>query len=1014
MNLKLLNPNFVVNETDNIFNLRQREFDNIIDKVKLIVKPVEEIGFEILEVSLKDSRFSSGELNKTLKKNLVIRIQKGQNIIDISMFIPSLIDGNYIQINGRRKIPLFQLFDVPVVTRGSSIKLRTNVATLMIFKDKQPPYVKISFLGKKVPLSTLMFAYYGFQELNNKFNFSSIEADYDSKDLYEILLYELKDYYEDAIGSNQDDSILELGRNYGKYDARTKGENVVYAIDLIPKVDIMTAEFLQTDSILEEILEIIKTGGFIDDTLLTNKRIRCFEYMILSRVSKAIFDLCIANRTARQPKFNINSTIILSECNVSDIVQFDFSINPIEELTKLSRISLLGPGGFSRENVPNHLRDIFPTMFGRLCPVDTPDRDNCGVLQNLLPNVILTENMRFSNEKLENPISIPVSMTPFLEHDDQTRLQMAASQMRQSILLRKFDKPMIQSGCEGLYTNYTQFVKKAKKDGEVLFIDDKYLIVAYDDTDIDIFDIRYRKIYVENMDIMDIYVKIGDKFKAGDILAESNFCKNGEINFGKNLLTAIIPHYGNNYEDGIILSQRLVDEDCFTSIHYKDLSFRLPENKVLKSLIEGEYKPLPDSPKPATSKSPKKVDILEIGQPYAKIKEVISFDPYSVFREEVILEAKKRLIISEVNIYANSWNQEIPEFAEWVEKKVEEQKSKDDAFKEILKNFIGREEATNFIKDNGRDRFSFSGKYKNKKKKIEGIYVEMFGIYFRKIKVGDKIANRHGNKGVISNIIPHEKMPKLDDGRHVDICINPLGIISRMNVGQLYEIQLTSSLEDLKKEMNEMLKDSKSNEEIKKYLLDYIKIVDNTKTGWYFNQFEEQLPKIIDIKFIDELNLIQPPFESVSPSKIIEASDYTNTDFEHNIYDPLTETMIENKVAVGNIYFFRMVHIAENRLAARGIGAYTKRTLQPLGGRKLKGGQRCGEMETGCLAAHDATENLFEFLTVKSDCIDLKRKYIEGIVNFDMISDSKEDNIVPESVKLLNAYLTVCGLNHQR
>ena len=214
--MKLLNPNFVVNETDNIFNLRQREFDNIIDKVKLIVKPVEEIGFEVLEVSLKDSRFSSGELNKTLKKNLVIRIQKGQNIIDISMFIPSLIDGNYIQINGRRKIPLFQLFDVPVVTRGSSIKLRTNVATLMIFKDKQPPYVKISFLGKKVPLSTLMFAYYGFQELNNKFNFSSVEADYDSKDLYEILLYELKDYYEEAIGSSQDDSILELGRNYGK------------------------------------------------------------------------------------------------------------------------------------------------------------------------------------------------------------------------------------------------------------------------------------------------------------------------------------------------------------------------------------------------------------------------------------------------------------------------------------------------------------------------------------------------------------------------------------------------------------------------------------------------------------------------------------------------------------------------------------------------------------------------------------------------------------------------------
>jgi len=404
--------------------------------------------------------------------------------------------------------------------------------------------------------------------------------------------------------------------------------------------------------------------------------------------------------------------------------------------------------------------------------------------------------------------------------------------MRQSILLRKFDKPMIQSGCEGLYTKYTQFIKIAKKDGEVLFIDDKYLIVAYDDKEIDLFNIGYRKIYVENMDIMDVYVKIGDKFKAEDILAESNFCKNGEINFGKNLLTAIIPHYGNNYEDGIIISDRLVEEDCFTSIHYKDMSFRLPENKVLKSLVNGEYKPLPNP-----------IETIEIGQPYAKIKEIGSFDPYSVFREEIILEAKKRLIISDVNIYANTWNTEIPEFSEWVEKKIEDQKSKDDAFKEILSSFVGKEEAIKFIKDNGRDNFSFAGKYKSKKQKIEGIQIDMSGIYFRKIKVGDKIANRHGNKGVISNIIPHAQMPKLEDGRNVDICINPLGIISRMNVGQLYEIQLSSSLNDLKKELIRMIDDSTPDKDIKEYLLKYIKIVDNTKTEWYYEQFENQLPK---------------------------------------------------------------------------------------------------------------------------------------------------------------------------
>ena len=1000
--MKIINPNAAIeNEDVNMFTLRQIDYEKILPIVQETVRPVEEIGFQINDISLKDSRFSSGELAKTLKQTLAIKLQKGSSEIDLSIFIPKLIDGNYVYINGRKKIPLLQLFDIPVVTRGESIKLRTNVATIMVFKDREPPHVKISFMGKKVALSLVLLAYYGIEEVTKRFDLEE-EIDEDSDNLFELLRQDLKLYCDESVGYTVDDFTLELGRTYSRYNAKSKGEDILYAIDLIPKVDLITAQFMTQPTILEEISEILKTG-YIDDTLFTNKRVRCFEYIVLARISKIIFDLCFSNRTARQPKFNINSTQILSDCNVSDIVQFDFSINPVEELTKLSRISLLGPGGFKRENIPKHLRDICPSMYGRLCPVDTPDRDNCGVLQNVVPNFHLDENMKFTNEFREkHPISIPVSMTPFLKHDDQTRLQMASSQMRQSIMLREFDTPLISSGSEGLYTKYTQFIKIAKKSGEVVHIDNDYIIVVYDDKDSEIFDIKYRKIYVEHMDFMNIYVKVGDRVNAGDILAESNFCKNGNINIGRNLLTGVMVYYGNNYEDGIVISDRLVKEDVLTSVHYKDLSFTLTPDKVLLSLKDDEYKPLPEL-----------LETINAGNPYAILKKLNSDEHYSVFSEPVPLEAKKNFIISEVNLYANSWNEEIPEYKEWIEAKLAEQQDKEKYLQKVLRNVMPKDEAMRTIRERSLDRFSFVGKYKQKRERINGIQVEMFGVHFRRVRVGDKMANRHGNKGVISRIVKHEKMPQLPDGRHLDICINPLGIISRMNIGQLYELHLAMVVDKLKQNILQMLEEGKTQQEIKDYLLGFIQIIDRTEGSWYYDQFSSQMPKEIGQKFLDELSIIQAPFQSCKLKHVDAAMEYVGSDFKYPIYDPLAKVNLANPVAVGFIYFFRMVHIAEEKLAARGIGAYARRTLQPLGGRKNKGGQRCGEMETACLIGHDAPCNLHEFLTTKSDCIDLKNNHIRTFIESNLTDESKELDTVPESVKLLNSYLTVIGVEHK-
>lgn len=1003
--MEIINPNYkIVDEKDNIFTIREKEYGNLENQVREILKPTEELGFTLKEFGFKESKIISDEIKKTIKNKLCIKLEKDKSVIDISIDVPKLIDSNYIIINGRRKLPQFQLYDIPVITRGETIKLRTNVATIVLLMLKKQPCINITFLGKKIPLSILLLSYYNISEL------ISLLKKYKSNQLlYKNLVKDIEEELKLITNSTlkQEDYIRRIGEVYSKYNTKSKGEGILYALDLIPKVDIITKKFLKTDSILEELLYVISNPNEYDDLNFLNKRIRCFEYLVLSKVTKSVFDLCLSNRTSKQPKFNVNSTQILSDCNVSNIVQFDFCINPIDELTALTRTSLVGLGGFTRENVPEHLRDINESMFGRICPVDTPDRDNCGVLQNLIPNAKLDENLKFKEESNEEPISIPVSLVPFLEHNDQTRLQMASSQMRQSIMLKQFDQPLIRSGCEGLYSEYTQFVKKAKNDGEVVHVDNDHLVVVYVDKKVDIFDIAFRNMYVENLDVLKVYVSKGDKFKKGDILAESVFCKDGKINIGKNLLTAVMIYYGKNYEDGIIISDRLVKSGALTSVHCVDLSFTLPANKVLLTLNNdfNNYKPLPHI-----------FEMLDPRQPYAIMKDMPHdiTDTLEIFKEEIPLTVKKQTKIMKVEIFANNWNDSIPEFNDWVESKIEEQRNEELKFENVLHDHFSDKEVKQIIRDRNLNKFSKIGKYKYKNELINGIRFEVHGTYIRSIQCGDKIGNRHGNKGVVSSIIEHEMMPKLSDGRHVDICINPLGIISRMNTGQLFELHLSMSLENLKKKLLSMLNEKTSQGDLKRYLLDYIHIIDNTKTGWYYKQFNREISKIeIDENFIKDLTIIQPPFESCSYEKLEEALDYTNTKFEYELFEPLSKKNILNTVSVGYMYFFRMVHIAESKLAARGIGSYTRRTLQPLSGRKNKGGQRMGEMEAACYVGHDCPINLHECLTTKSDCIDLKDKYItKEISSFAIESKKIEDDIdeTPESVKLLDAYLKVIGV----
>lgn len=985
---------------ENIFSIRKKEYENIIGNVMEILKPCEDIGFSISELFLKMPRYSAGELQLTLKQLLVIKLQKGSSTIDLSMQIPMLIDDNHFVINGRKKVALFQLFDLPIVMRNSLI-FRSNVTTIQVEWSKSMDCVVIKYQKKTIPMAIFMAGFFGVEQLVEKYNLNNLPQLPDNPKLLDLILMDCKVFCDSYINAPHEDIVKILGSYVTKHNSLGKGHEIIYSFKIIPEIDIYTKKFMLTDNVFDEIIEVLKIGGY-DDTDFKNKRIRYLEYILYSELMRNVYSMCISSKEVSEPKFNVKSTRILEECNISSSVQFDFCINPIDELTKLSKTTLMGPGGFKeRQHVQSYLKDISPSMYGRICPVDTPDRDNCGILQNLLPNTMLDENLKFKEEYLEKQIvSAPVSMVPFLEHDDQTRLQMSASQMRQAIMLKNFDKPLVGSGCENLYTRFSQFIHIAKNDGKVIYFDKKWIVVKYVDNTIDSFMVDHRHIYTENLDWMRAYVGNGDSFEKGQILAESNFCKNGHIVFGRNLLTAVMGYYGDNYEDGIVISDKLVNEDIFTSMHYIDLSFTIPPHKVLMSLSDKEYMPLP-----------KIGQKLKVGESYAKIKDIPSNpqDFASIFEEESCLTVKKDIMITNIEIYANEWNDGIPEWKDWVETKIEDQELSQQKLQDIAFENFEKDDALDFIKKHSIDRFGNTSKYRIKGELVNGIHVKMFGAYQRKIKIGDKIGNRHGNKGVISRIVPEKDMPKMDDGRHVDICINPLGIISRMNIGQLFELHFGMSINDLKIKLSNMLSLGISQDEIRSYLLGFVKIIDKTENSWYSTQFEIQLPEIITDDFIKSLTFIQPPFESMKIDDEISLLKYTNTPFEYNIVDPRTGMKILNPIAVGVMYFFRMVHIAENRVAARGVGTYMRKTMQPLSGRKNTGGQRLGEMETACLIAHDALDNLHEFFTTKSDCIDLKNKYIRSQIEFED-SEKVEVDSIPESVKLLNSYLMVCGL----
>ena len=992
---------------NNIFNFRDRDWKNkLIVNINRMLQCGQKYGVLIRSITIDNpEKMDLFELKKTTHKVLTIAITYNvDKELELKYDIPWLVD-NHFYVGGNYKVTNFQLFDKPLIYRKNMIKIRTNIHSFLVEKNESSKvayHYYVSLFGKELPFANLIIAYHGIDEVKRIFHLNDI-FEYSSETK---LKQDMFDLTADITSVLQDDTINKE-KLLSPYFPRKLDTDITEDIRVVTEVDVFSKEFMVKDNIIDEFINAISHGK-PDDVDYKNKRIRFSEQVIYCHLAKDFYNMITILRKNKKSKYSNSSKIILSNVNQSPITQFDFSINPLSELALLTKISLSGPGGFEKTNVPAYLRDLHISQLALIDPADTADRDGCGTIQYFVPSVKINDNGTFEKGEGECINSIAVSHVPFLEHDDATRLQMSSSQQKHSIMLKEFDTPMIQTGIEGMYTDYTSFIFRAERDGEVIYLDNDIIIIQYDNKSCQAFNIGYRKLFLSIADFYNVYYKAGETFNKGDIVAESNYLKNGRLTIGKNMLVAIMVYYGYNYEDGIVVSDKVVREDTFTSIHYVDLSFEIPPNKVLENLTSNyeDYQPLP-----------KVFSKLKKGDCYAKLR-TVSSDSFSdvVFEPTTELDVPENCVVTDIKIYANKWDKTFSQYDNFVRNHVNDQKNKKKDLIQKLQKYLTREKLENFLnilEINQTEKNKSS--YKVKGDSVEGILVEITAMYERKLTVGDKIGNRHGNKGIISAIIPQEKMPTLPDGRKADIVLNPLGIISRMNIGQLFELHLAMALHDLKQIVKEKYEKKEDQKAIYDYILGFIKIIDKTKDNNYTDQMIKffERTKIEDfIKNIDNFFIIQPPFESIGVEELNLALTYTGTKFEYECFDPIQNKILPNKIAFGYQYIVKMNHIAQDKIAVRGVGPYSAKTSQPLGGKARKGGQRLGEMEMWAVIAHGSHKNLHEFLTTKSDSIKLRNQYIsEKMCNDTMLLDAEDDN-VSQSLRYLQNSLKVFSLDY--
>ncbi len=838
----------------------------------------------------------------------------------------------------------------------------------------------------------------------------------------------------------------------------------------------------------------------------------------------------------------------------SQLSQFMDQTNPLSEITHKRRVSALGPGGLTRERAGFEVRDVHPTHYGRICPIETPEGPNIGLINSLatycrvnkygyiespykkvvngkvtkeINYLSAIEEEKFTIAQANSPVdksgsfeeelvscrknlnfllsnresidyidvspkqlvSVAAALIPFLENDDANRALMGSNMMRQAVPLLKPESPLVGTGMESDVALDSGVTIVAKRNGIVDKIDGKRIVVkATDDKDlsqsgVDIYNLSKFKRSNQNTCInQKPLVKVGDEIKSGDIIADGPGTKLGELALGKNVTVAFMPWQGYNFEDSILISERCVTDDVFTSIHIEEYEAMARDTKLgaeeitrdipnvseesLRNLDESgvvyvgaEVKPSDIlvgkvTPKSETSSSPEEKLLRSIfGEKATDVRDsslklpsgstgvvidVRVFNRHGIEKDErsiAIERSEVELVQEDKKVEEEILNRSITlrSIDLLKNKKIDkdyktlkantpltEEMLKELSFKDFFKlSFSENQINQNLLKlkkqyDDANEDISL--RFEDKVLKIKQgddllptvmKVVKVFVAVKRRLMPGDKMAGRHGNKGVVSKIVPIEDMPYMENGKPVDIVLNPLGVPSRMNVGQILETHLGWACSELGEQIKNLYKDFENSvEEIKKKL----KSVYGDK---YYDNVVSKLNKKELFELVENISkglpISTPVFDGASTqdiSSLLDLAKLPNSG-QTTLWDGTSGQKFDRPVTVGIIYMLKLNHLVEDKIHARSTGPYSLVTQQPLGGKAQLGGQRFGEMEVWALEAYGASYTLQEMLTVKSDDVAGRTKVYETIVK----GNNNFESGVPESFNVLIKEIRALGLN---
>ena len=800
--------------------------------------------------------------------------------------------------------------------------------------------------------------------------------------------------------------------------------------------------------------------------------------------------------------------------------QFLDQTNILSEISHKRRLSALGSGGLTRERAGFEVRDVHPTHYGRICPIETPEGPNIGLISSLaiysrinefgfietpyriVKNGVVTneivyltaskekdhviaqasapidENGAFINEYVStrkggefvvvkkeevdlmdvapNQVtSVAAGLIPFLEHDDANRALMGSNMQRQAVPLMKPEAPLVGTGMEHEAAKYSRYAVVAKRDGKVIRVDNNIYVSVKTKNGYEIDEYKLKKFLRSNQDTCFSQVPIvnvGDSVKKDQIIADGPSMDKGELALGKNLVVAFIPWRGYNYEDGITISRRVVEEDMYTSIHIKEFSVYVRDTKLgpeeitsdvpnassetLKNLDKngivriGAYVKPGDilvgkvTPKAETHYSPEEKLLRAIfGEKATNVSDSslrVPPDTNGIVldvqilrrrgtqknpREKEIMEYESQKINKELHnklgLLKNLKKQQLKEAVVGTKLSKEAKIGtrtyktghviKEDNLKNLNEKDIIKLLPKNFDLDELNAHYKImeksikeyhNEKIKNLEKESElppGVMsaVNVYIATKRKLSVGDKMSGRHGNKGVVSKILPVQDLPFLEDGTPVDIVLNPLGVPSRMNIGQIMETHLGWLSKGLGKKIDLLIKEKKKSE-LKKFLKD---IIGSKKTEKLIDSFNnEELDKYAK-EWIEGVHFANPVFEGAKEEDMQRLQKVAGIKIlKSKLYDGITGEKFIEPVTVGVMYVLKLHHLVDDKVHARSIGPYSLVTQQPLGGKAQFGGQRFGEMEVWSLEGYGASYALQEMLTVKSDDVSGRSKIYESIV----------------------------------